>query len=139
MSILHTNKKVSEETRQKLKEKRKLQIMQKFPKENYPNHGMRNKKQSKEAIKKISIANMDSKNGLWKGDKVGYSALHNWVKRHKQKSELCEDCNLRKPYDLANVSGLYKRDVNDFKWLCRHCHMENDERLTKFKQLWRNR
>ena len=77
----------------------------------------------------------NEKNNQWKGDKVGYIALHAWIRRHKPKSELCEDCKKNKPYDLSNVSGEYKRDINDFKWLCRKCHMKSDGRFKKFKKL----
>jgi len=27
---------------------------------------------------------------------------------------------------LANISGEYHRDINDFKWMCRSCHMIMD-------------
>jgi len=75
--------------------------------------------------------NLNEKNGMWKGDKVKYHALHAWVKRHKPKSEFCERCKKRKPFDLANLSGKYKREVNDYKWLCRRCHMKIDKRLLR--------
>ena len=75
------------------------------------------------------------KNPNWKGDKVKYDALHSWIRRHKSKPKLCEKCKKRKPFDLSNISGKYKRDVNDFEWLCRSCHMEKDGRLAK---LFRN-
>ena len=70
--------------------------------------------------------NKGENNVNWKGDKVGYKSLHSWIRRHKPKPELCEDCNKKIPYDVANVSGKYKRDIDDFKWLCRHCHMKTD-------------
>lgn len=76
--------------------------------------------------KKISKANSGDNNGMWKGDKVSYQALHNWIRTHKIKPEFCEECKKNKPYDLANISGRYKRDTNDFKWLCRSCHMKFD-------------
>ncbi len=28
----------------------------------------------------------------------------------------------------------YKRDVNDFRWLCRSCHMKEDGRLKTFNK-----
>ena len=86
------------------------------------------------ALKKISEAHMNQKNHNWKGDKVGYHALHIWVKNHKPKLELCENCNKYPPYDLANISGEYKRDINDFKWLCRRCHMTEDNRMKNLVQ-----
>jgi len=74
---------------------------------------------------------------MWKGDAVGYCALHEWVKNRLKKPELCEKCNKRKAYDLANKSGQYKRDLSDWEWLCRRCHMEIDGRLKK--NLFRNK
>lgn len=61
-------------------------------------------------------------NSMWKGEKVGYGALHDWIRRRKPKSELCEECNQKRPRDLANISGKYLRSISDFRWLCRKCH-----------------
>jgi len=74
------------------------------------------------------------KNPNWKGDFVGIIALHNWVRRRKKKTDFCECCKNTKPIDLANISGEYKRDVDDFEWLCRKCHMTKDKRLLNLKQ-----
>ncbi len=65
----------------------------------------------------------------WKGDKVGYWGLHLWVKKHKKKPKLCEECNIKKPFDVANISGKYLRDIDDYEWLCRKCHQISDGRL----------
>ena len=73
-------------------------------------------------------------NPFWKGDNVGVPALHEWVRRNKLKPKLCEDCKVKKPIDLANISGKYKRDLNDFKWICRSCHMKEDGRIKQLKQ-----
>ncbi len=73
--------------------------------------------------------NLNSKNGQWKGDKVSFIALHNWVRRWKPKAKVCECCNTNKPRDLANISQEYKRDLSDFEWLCRECHMRKDGRM----------
>jgi hypothetical protein len=73
-------------------------------------------------------------NPLWKGDDVGYDSLHRWVTRHKPKPKVCEICKTKEPYDLANISGKYKRDVSDFQWLCRSCHMKSDGRLNNLKK-----
>ena len=92
-----------------------------------------------EEIKKRSITKLNDKNPQWKGDDVGYDGLHAWVRRNKPKPEFCEKCGLKPPYDLANISGEYKRDVKDFEWLCRKCHMKSDGRLEKIKKLAKNR
>lgn len=70
-------------------------------------------------------------NPMWKGDKVGYSALHDWLKRRLVKPDKCEECKEIAPYDLANISQEYKRDLSDWEWLCRKCHMIKDGRLKK--------
>lgn len=95
------------------------------------NNKYRTFKFSKSRNKKISKTTMGEKNHNWKGDKVGYQALHRWVERHKPKSKLCECCGKAKPYDLANISGKYKRDIKDYEWLCRKCHMKKDGRNIK--------
>ena len=66
----------------------------------------------------------------WKGDKVGLSGLHNWVKRRLIKPHRCSRCNKNRVHDLANISQKYMRSLSDWEWLCRRCHMEKDGRLT---------
>ncbi|MHA1678548.1 MAG: hypothetical protein ACTSW3_07190 [Promethearchaeota archaeon] len=79
------------------------------------------------------------KNPMWKGDKVGIISLHEWIRNHKKKVLLCESCGKGKKLELANLSGKYKRDINDYKWLCRSCHTKMDyelkNRFPKGKQL----
>lgn len=89
---------------------------------------------------KMRLSKIGPKNPTWKGDDVGYAALHSWVRRNKPKPDLCEACNKNSPYDLANISGEYKRELLDWEWLCRKCHMISDNRMNnrdkngKFKQ-----
>lgn len=71
----------------------------------------------------------NEKHHQWKGDDVSYEGLHQWVTRHKPKPKVCEICKQKEPYDLANISGEYKRDINNFQWLCRSCHMKLDGRI----------
>lgn len=79
--------------------------------------------------------NGGKKNGMWRGDDVQYGALHEWVRNHKPKPKFCEECKKNKPSDLANISGEYKRDINDFEWLCRKCHMEKDGRRNNIRDM----
>jgi len=113
-----------------------LYVGHKHSKETKREVGLANKgkKRSEEHKQKISFANIGSKNSNWKGDKVGMCALHSWVKRNKPKSEFCECCKKVNPYDLANISGKYLRDVNDYEWLCRRCHIHKDGRINNLKQ-----
>lgn len=85
------------------------------------------------ATRKIQSENQKGvKNSNWKGDNVGYSALHVWVLSQKIKPEKCECCGVNPPFDAANISGEYKRDLSDWEYLCRSCHMEKDGRKAKF-------
>lgn len=72
----------------------------------------------------------------WKGNKVGYIALHQWIKKYKVKPERCPICKKNKKLELSNKSGDYKRKLNDWEWICRSCHMKKD--MNKSKQ-WRNK
>jgi len=68
-----------------------------------------------------------NKNPMWKGNKVSYVALHDWVRYNKPKSMFCEKCGKITPkLDASNISGKYLRDIGDFRWLCRSCHMKED-------------
>ena len=71
------------------------------------------------------------KSSVWKGDKVGYGALHDWIRRYKPKIERCEICGEKKKLELSNISGEYQRDINDFQWVCHKCHMQFDEIIPK--------
>ena len=79
------------------------------------------------------------KNHSWKGDKVGRIALHEWIRNRKPKPIFCEKCNLKYALDLANISQKYKRELSDWNWLCRRCHMVEDGRIKNLKQPYHHR
>jgi hypothetical protein len=60
-------------------------------------------------------------------EEPSYSALHRWVAWHRGSagSHLCADCG-GPASDWANVSGEYRRDLDDFIPLCRPCHWRFD-------------
>lgn len=69
----------------------------------------------------------------WKGDEVGYTALHYWVKRRlgtPHKCEHCGDINASK-YEWANKSHQYRRDLHDWLRLCTSCHRKYDGHAIK--------
>ena len=83
---------------------------------------------------KKSLQKRGNKNPMWKGDNVGFNALHRWIKIYKTKTDLCECCLVEPPYDLANISQKYNkktytRDLKNWEWLCRGCHMRKDARI----------
>lgn len=96
--------------------------------------GNLNKKRTDKQRNNYKISKLGIKNPMWKKENVGYTALHNWIRRNKPKTELCEACLINPPKDLANISGKYKRDINDFQWICRKCHMYEDGRINNLKQ-----
>lgn len=71
---------------------------------------------------------------FWSGDNVGYFGVHIWAKKYLIKPQTCRDCNQVKPLDLANISQEYKRDLSDWEWLCRKCHMLKDGRYEKYSK-----
>lgn len=72
----------------------------------------------------------------WKGDKVGYDALHDWIRRELGKAKICSNFSCKKKskiYEWANVSGKYLRKYSDFIQLCRSCHRLFDYNNHVFK------
>jgi uncharacterized protein YlaI len=78
---------------------------------------------------KIKLSKLGQKNPMWVDRPKHLPTLHTWVRRNKPKKELCEHCNEKPAFDLANVSGKYLRNINDYIWLCRSCHMIFDNRM----------
>ena|SRR3990167_8797453 len=68
----------------------------------------------------------------WKGKNVSYSGLHKWVNKYKGKAFGCTVCGSQKRqrYEWANISGEYKRDLDDFESKCVPCHRENLKGIT---------
>lgn len=62
-------------------------------------------------------------NPNWSGDSVGKVGLHLWVRKHFSKPEKCMMCDKKPPKDLANITGIYNRDFNNWAYFCRKCHM----------------
>jgi hypothetical protein len=84
---------------------------------------------SKEWKQRMSERMSGKNNPAWKGDAVGRVALHEFVGNRKPKPNMCESCHETTPRDLHNTPGTYKRNLEDWVWLCRRCHMIEDERL----------
>lgn len=69
---------------------------------------------------------LGNKNYKWKGDEVGYSAVHSWIYRKLGKASECSNCHTKIDIQWANISGEYKRRVCDWKQLCIVCHRAFD-------------
>lgn len=86
---------------------------------------------SKKCSIKIKNIHRGEEHCNWKGNLVGYTGIHSWIKRRLPTPKRCQSCNKKKHLDLANISNQYKRDLNDWEYLCRKCHMLKDGRLEK--------
>jgi hypothetical protein len=69
-----------------------------------------------------------SNNHQWKGDDVGYGALHRWVYQTLGKPMKCEHCGTTtaKKFEWANKDHQYNRDKDDWIRLCTKCHRRYD-------------
>jgi len=128
---INLGRKLSEEHKRKISISNKGKTYSDEARKNMSNSRLKMKKRfgyinSFETRKKIGLAQLGEKNNNWKENKVGYVGLHTWVKRRKNKPKFCEKCRKEKEVELANISGKYKRDINDFKWLCKSCHTKFD-------------
>lgn len=122
ISESHKRENLSEETIRKMSEARKgRQHSEETRRKMSDAH--KGKPLSEETKRKFSGEN----NYAWKGDSVGFNALHEWVNKYKPRSQTgCEHCHKNKPLHAANVSGKYRRDINDYLWLCPSCHRKFD-------------
>lgn len=96
-------------------------------------------KLSEATKKRISEGHSGEKAYQWKGDNVGYTTLHKWVKKVMGKATRCEKCQslTAKRYVWANKTGEYKRDISDWIQLCNSCNLNDNipihERFSKVK------
>ncbi len=86
-----------------------------------------------------SESKKNEKNSMWKGDSVGYASLHSWVRSRLIKPDICPICKEKEPIDLSNIGHTYKRNLKDWVWLCRKCHMISDNRMDKLVKIMKNR
>lgn len=73
-------------------------------------------------------------NPAWKDRVAGYVALHYWVRRQLGKPLYCSfnQEHLSKRFVWANISGDYKRDLDDWHSLCSSCN-KKDGILMKYQ------
>lgn len=74
-----------------------------------------------------SEAKLGDKNHKWKGDDITYGNLHNWIATRKPKPKKCEFCGKKtKKLELSSKTHKYRRDIDEFQYLCRKCHTKYD-------------
>lgn len=105
-----------------------------------PNHFQKGHKVSQEQIDRFRQISTGENNYGWKGNNVGYRALHSYIRRHKGKPEICEHCKItykEKKICWANKDHKYKRDLNNWISLCYKCHGKYDKKLNLRKHIRR--
>lgn len=80
---------------------------------------------------RLSALNLQERHPRWKGNDVGYQALHRYVEKRLPKPEKCPICKKKPVCDLTN-RGIYNRELKNWRWLCRRCHLISDGRMKKF-------
>ncbi|MEK6884664.1 MAG: hypothetical protein AABY22_33835, partial [Nanoarchaeota archaeon] len=114
MSVSHTGMKFSKTHKENLTKA----IIKRIKEKGHPWLGKKHKLNWK-----LKVAG--GKNTQWKGSKVGYVALHSWVRRELGKPNKCDFCGRNDEnqniYEWANKSGNYLRDLNDWIRLCKKC------------------
>ena len=80
----------------------------------------------------ISFGLTGEKHHKWKGENVGYRALHNWVEKELGNPNTCEYCGITglngHKIHWANISRRYLRDLSDWIRLCARCHHKYDKK-----------
>ena len=94
----------------------------------YKRSGLQQKTFFKKGHKPL-LNQWNEKNCQWKGNKVGYFALHTWISKRLGQKEKCEFCgitNKKRKLVWANLFHNYKRNLEDWVSLCHSCHRRCD-------------
>lgn len=91
---------------------------------------MKGKCHTTETKIKMSESHKGEKSYAWKGENVGYRALHRWVHSRLGSPQICKFCGKEKTtlksIHWANKSHKYLRNLNDWISLCVSCHKKYD-------------
>lgn len=83
-------------------------------------------KPNKTSFKKGDIRISGPNNNHWKGEEVGYYALHYWIYRNWGNPIKCEICGRTTKLEWASKTFLYTRNKKDWWTLCVWCHRKYD-------------
>jgi hypothetical protein len=83
--------------------------------------------ETKKRIRANAVPRFGEANNKWKGDKAGYTAIHDWIRNRLGNPKVCTECGSTQQVQWANISHQYRRDVNDYKSLCYKCHRKFDK------------
>lgn len=85
------------------------------------------RKHTEETKRRMSVAKSGENNPAWKGHRAGYQAMHRWIRLERPYTRICGRCGKTDCHtEYANVSGEYRRQVEDWIELCVSCHRQMD-------------
>ena len=95
------------------------------------------KKLPKWWIEKIKASKkIGEESQYWVGERASYSTKHKWIVKMVGNAQNCSECGIsgcinkagKWSIEWANISQKYKRQLGDYKPLCRKCHAVFDGR-----------
>jgi NUMOD3 motif len=97
---------------------------------------MKGKHHSEETKRKIRESNLKVMHWNYLTDKLpSITALHRYVKRHNPIPKNCSNCGKEKKLQLANINGIYDRNMKNYKYLCGSCHAVLDKKIFNIKHM----
>lgn len=82
---------------------------------------------------RASLAQWGAENSQWKGESATSTRVHDWLRRNYPKSGVCEECGKEGKTDYAfrHHPEKYTRNREDYRELCRPCHLAFDEEVVQ--------
>lgn len=96
-------------------------------------HALKGKKKTVKHRRNMSIASkqrcsVPENNPNYRGDRVGYTGIHLWLRKHHEKHGVCQFCEEQKRTVWALISAKdYERKRENFIELCYKCHRNYDK------------
>ena len=83
-------------------------------------------------LKHMGVERRPLSRGVWRGDEVGYSGVHLWLRKHHPKTGVCEQCGCASRNGVTHWAylgepGGWIRDINWYIELCVSCHHKMDK------------
>jgi len=69
---------------------------------------------------------MSENSHMWRGNKVKYRALHQWIRKYLPIPKNCQMCNEIKRLTLSNITDEYNRFFCNWLYLCYKYHNRLD-------------
>jgi hypothetical protein len=91
-------------------------------------HNARGSTATPEKRRKTSESKRGERNPSWRGDAVGYNAIHSWLSRRHPRRGVCDHCGKSTPtqYAFLRHPEPHTRQREDYAELCSSCHLKLD-------------